>query len=127
MADRVAVFNQGKIEQIGEPQDIYNRPQNPFVANFVGSSNVFPPEITHLLTGHHVYSSLRPEAIRVTNRGKPAIMLHSSFLGAATRLHLELAGTEVTALVPRGTRIPEAGQKIHVAWNDADLHLMEAP
>lgn len=125
LADRVAVLNDGRIEQIGTPQELYARPANEFVARFVGFSNVFPPEITHLLTGHAVYSSLRPEAIRITNRGKTAIVLACSFLGASTRVQMELAGTEVTALLPRGTKVPEPGQKIHVAWNDADLHLME--
>ena len=44
MADRVAVFNDGRIVQIGTPQDIYQRPKTRFVADFVGSSNVLPPD-----------------------------------------------------------------------------------
>jgi putative spermidine/putrescine transport system ATP-binding protein len=44
MADRVAVFNDGRIMQIGTPQDIYRRPATRFVADFVGSSNILPPE-----------------------------------------------------------------------------------
>ncbi len=43
MADRVAIFNEGKIVQVGTPEDIYERPQTRFVADFVGSSNVLPP------------------------------------------------------------------------------------
>src|SRR6218665_3837988 len=43
MADRVAVFNDGKIQQLGTPEDVYKRPQTRFVADFVGSSNVLPP------------------------------------------------------------------------------------
>jgi putative spermidine/putrescine transport system ATP-binding protein len=43
MADRVAVFNDGKVVQEGTPQDIYNRPKTRFVADFVGSSNVLAP------------------------------------------------------------------------------------
>src|SRR5918992_5267002 len=44
MADRVAIFNHGKIVQVGEPQEIYERPRTRFVADFVGSSNVRPPD-----------------------------------------------------------------------------------
>ena len=43
MADRVAIFNDGKIVQVGTPEDIYERPQTRFVADFVGSSNVLSP------------------------------------------------------------------------------------
>ncbi len=43
MANRVAIFNEGKIVQVGSPEDVYERPQTRFVADFVGSSNVFPP------------------------------------------------------------------------------------
>ena len=44
MADRVAIFNDGKIVQVGSPSDIYERPRSRFVADFVGSSNVLSPE-----------------------------------------------------------------------------------
>ncbi len=44
MADRVAIFNDGRIVQVGTPQDIYERPASRFIADFVGSSNVLPPE-----------------------------------------------------------------------------------
>ena len=44
MADRVAVFNDGKLMQVGTPQEIYGSPNSRFVADFVGSSNVLPPD-----------------------------------------------------------------------------------
>ena len=65
MADRVAVFNDGRIMQIGTPEDIYQRPQTRFVADFVGSSNVLPPDFVQRYAGQHRWGSLRPEAIRV--------------------------------------------------------------
>ena len=46
MADRVAIFNEGRIVQIGAPADVYERPQTRFVADFVGSSNVLGPEFS---------------------------------------------------------------------------------
>ena len=45
MADRVAVFNAGRIAQVGTPQEIYDRPRTRFVADFVGSANVLPPAL----------------------------------------------------------------------------------
>ena len=46
MADRVAIFNEGKLVQVGTPRDVYERPQTRFVADFVGSSNVLDPEFS---------------------------------------------------------------------------------
>ena len=44
MADRVALFNDGRVVQVGTPQEIYRQPNSRFVADFVGSSNVLPPD-----------------------------------------------------------------------------------
>lgn len=125
MSDQLVVLSKGKIEQIGTPKSIYFEPSTPFVAGFVGSANVFPPEITHLLTGRRCYASLRPEAIRVMAKGKSARVLSCAFLGASTRLQLDMAGTVVTALIPKTNKVPEEGQMIHVGWKDTDLHVME--
>lgn len=48
LSDRIAVMNQGKIEQVGTPQQIYEQPQTSFVADFIGDTNLFPGEITHV-------------------------------------------------------------------------------
>jgi putative spermidine/putrescine transport system ATP-binding protein len=48
MADRVAIFNEGKIVQVGSPEEIYERPKTKFVADFVGSSNVLSPHFQNL-------------------------------------------------------------------------------
>lgn len=65
MADRVAVFANGRIAQVGTPEDIYDRPATPFVAGFVGSSNVLAPALTRALGGPERWASLRPEALRL--------------------------------------------------------------
>ncbi|TNF10808.1 MAG: ABC transporter ATP-binding protein, partial [Pseudomonadales bacterium] len=70
MADQLAVFNEGKIAQIGTPAEVYDRPATPFVADFVGSSNVLPPSLTAQLGGASSWASLRPEAIRLVAAGK---------------------------------------------------------
>lgn len=123
MADRVAVFNQGRIVQIGRPEDIYYRPEVPFVADFVGSSNILPAA----LTGRLGLTALRPEAVRiVAEGGLPATVQSVSFLGAATRVTCDAAGTRITVLLPRGAPRPAEGETVRLKWDDADLHPMKA-
>ncbi|GHF70351.1 ABC transporter ATP-binding protein [Seohaeicola zhoushanensis] len=124
MADRVAVFNQGQIVQVGAPQDVYYRPQVPFVADFVGSSNVLPPALTERLTGTRRFASLRPEAVRLAADGLPAVLRSASFHGANTRAVFETEDAQIVALLPKGVEIPPEGSAVHLAWDAADLHLM---
>ncbi len=124
MADRVAVFNHGRIQQVGSPRDIYDRPMTPFVADFVGSSNVLPPALVERLTGRAVAASLRPEAIRLGEAGPAAEVTGVTFLGATQRLGLSLDGVALTALVPAGQAAPLPGSTVHLAWDPAALHLM---
>ena len=63
MADRVAIFNDGRIVQVGAPEDIYERPRTRFVADFVGSSNVLPPGFRQGSGRPGRWTSLRPEKI----------------------------------------------------------------
>jgi putative spermidine/putrescine transport system ATP-binding protein len=51
MADRVALFNQSRMVQVGSPEEIYDRPRTRFVADFVGGSNVIEPKVAQLWTG----------------------------------------------------------------------------
>ena len=126
MADRVAVFDQGRIVQAGTPEDIYYRPETPFVADFVGSSNLLPPELTERLGGGRVHAALRPEAVRLAPGGHPARVTGRAFLGQSTRLVLDMDGHRLTALVPRGANLPSEGETVHVGWAPGDLHLMKA-
>lgn len=48
MSDRIAVMHQGKIEQVGSPKQIYEQPHTPFVADFIGNTNLFPGQITRI-------------------------------------------------------------------------------
>ncbi|PRX29393.1 putative spermidine/putrescine transport system ATP-binding protein [Meinhardsimonia xiamenensis] len=125
MADRVAVFNEGRIVQVGTPQDIYYRPRVPFVARFVGSSNVLPPEVTERVAGRHVHAAVRPEALRLGAEGLAATVLSTAFHGAATRVALEAeGGLRLVALLPKGVEVPQEGACVHVTWAREDLHLM---
>ncbi len=126
MADRVAVFNEGKIVQVGSPEDIYYRPEVPFVADFVGSSNVLPPEVTEKMTGRRCQAALRPEALRITEEGHLATVRATSFIGTATRVSLMMEDTPMVALIPKGQVIPAVGEQVRLSWSEGDLHLMRA-
>jgi putative spermidine/putrescine transport system ATP-binding protein len=69
MADRVAVFSQGRIEQLDTPRELYNRPRTAFVANFVGSANVVGADAATALTGRPHAFAIRPELIEIVRPG----------------------------------------------------------
>ena len=126
MADRVAVFNEGRVVQVGPPEEIYRKPRARFVADFVGSSNLLPPDFVADIAGEHKWASLRPEALRcVASGGYEAKVVSRSFLGGATRLSLELRGLRLHALVTAGQDLPAEGENLRVDWDRGDLHLME--
>ncbi|TIX45370.1 MAG: ABC transporter ATP-binding protein [Mesorhizobium sp.] len=128
MADRVAVFNDGKIMQIGTPEDIYQRPKTRFVADFVGSSNVLPPDFVQRYAGQHRWGSLRPESIRIgraNGEGVAARLVSTNYLGATTRLALDAEGLRLHAIVPAGAALPREGEAVVLTFNREHLHLMD--
>ncbi len=124
MSDRVAVFNQGRIQQVGTPEEIYDRPQMPFVADFVGSSNVLPPEMVERLTGRSAPASLRPESIRIGSGRVSGVVVRKSFLGSATRIGVACEGAMLDVLLPKGSEVPATGAKVSLAWEADALHVM---
>ncbi len=127
MADHLAVFNEGRIVQIGTPDAVYSRPATRFVADFVGSSNVLPPAVTQSLGGPAAWSSLRPEALRlVPAAGAPlgGPVTARRYLGAGTRLTVQAAGAEVAVLVPSGQAAPATGEVVGLGFDPAALHVM---
>ncbi len=65
MSDRLAVFNRGKIEQVGTPADVYERPMTTFVAGFVGTSNLLAGETARAVLGNDGTYTVRPEKIQL--------------------------------------------------------------
>ena len=134
MADRVAIFNSGRIVQVGTPEDIYERPMTRFVADFVGSSNVLDPAFTAGAGGPGKWTSLRPEKIGVARgKSKPpagaariaATIASVHYQGAATRLHARTAtGQTLNILVPSSEGRFVLDEPVVLHWSKDALHVM---
>jgi putative spermidine/putrescine transport system ATP-binding protein len=81
MSDRIAVFNEGRIEQVGTPAEVYERPATPFVAGFVGTSNLLAGDVAHEVVGQTGTFTVRPEKIRLADPDAPVAGDESSALG----------------------------------------------
>jgi putative spermidine/putrescine transport system ATP-binding protein len=99
MSDRLAVFNQGKVEQVGSPADVYERPGTAFVAGFIGVSNVLEGEVAARITGSPHAFTVRPEKIAFVTAEAEVDGSHCTatghvrevvYLGAITRYIVEL-------------------------------------
>jgi putative spermidine/putrescine transport system ATP-binding protein len=133
MADRVAIFNDGKIVQVGRPVDVYERPQTRFVADFVGSSNIISPALASSLGFPAKWASLRPEKIRVlAAREKPAAgeitvpatVTAVHYQGSVTRLNTVLTGDNILSVVSPSAP-PSTTGAITLAWPRTAMHIME--
>jgi len=101
MSDRLAVFNEGRVAQIGTPADVYEKPETDFVAGFVGVSNVLTGDAARAVTGDDAAFTIRPEKIElagtdaVAGPDRCAARGHVRevvYLGALTRYVVELDG-----------------------------------
>ncbi|MEV6489230.1 ABC transporter ATP-binding protein [Actinoplanes sp. NPDC051633] len=135
LADRIAVLRDGRIEQVGTPDQIWRTPATLFVARFVGSPamNVLPgdgplvPDGAPGPVGGRHRIGVRPEAVRVGDIGAAAIVERVDVVGEDAYAFLRLAdgGAPVTARVPASAR-PVVGESIRVAVRWADVHLFDA-
>ncbi|GLK74106.1 ABC transporter ATP-binding protein [Ancylobacter dichloromethanicus] len=125
MADRVAVFNEGRIVQVGPPEAVYERPATRFVAGFVGSANVLDARQSQALGGPARPCSLRPEKILLLAPGAPgpdgavlvaAEVTEVSYQGPVRRVSARTSeGLALTAAVPAGTTGIMAGATVRLA------------
>ncbi len=128
MADRVAVFNEGRIVQVGSPEEIYQRPRTRFVADFVGSANVLSPDICTRAGAPGGWASLRAEAVRLVSAGEGLVqgkIVSRRYLGAVSRVHIDIGGADIAADLPSGAPIPETGHAVGLTWDATALHRME--
>ncbi len=132
MSDRIAVFNEGKVEQVGTPAEVYEHPSTPFVAGFVGTSNLVDGEMAMRITGSPRRFSIRPEKIHLSDAS--LTNGHDSFsadgrvrdvvyLGLYTRYLVELAGGGDLVVVEQNLKttsmdvMKARGQPVRLYWN----------
>jgi putative spermidine/putrescine transport system ATP-binding protein len=125
MSSRVAVFNHGRIEQVGTPREIYDHPATMFVAGFVGTSNLLPAQLSQDLFGVFRTHSVRPERIRIVQQTVSDVEVSVEgtvddvqYLGADCRVRVRLAdGTHLLASVPSDGLVGVAvGGTARLAW-----------
>ena len=125
MSSRVAVFNHGRIEQVGTPREIYDHPSTMFVAGFVGTSNLLPAQLSQDLFGVFRTHSVRPERIRIVQQtvsdsevSVEGIVDDVQYLGADCRVRVRAAdGTHLLANVPSDGLVGVAvGGTARLAW-----------
>jgi putative spermidine/putrescine transport system ATP-binding protein len=132
MSDRIAVFNEGKIEQIGSPAEVYETPASPFVAGFVGTSNLISGEVARRITGSEQMFSVRPEKIHMGSaNGKVEegmVSINGTirdviYLGLFTRYLVEIEGGSDLVVVEQNLKttsmdvLSAKGQKVCLSWH----------
>jgi putative spermidine/putrescine transport system ATP-binding protein len=131
MSDRLAVFNHGRIEQVGTPADVYERPATAFVAGFVGVSNIVEGEVARAITGSPDKFSIRPEKIHIRESGAPVSQAECAvegrirdvvYLGVNTRYLVEVNGALDLTVVEQNLRttsmsaLAKRGQPVLLVW-----------
>jgi putative spermidine/putrescine transport system ATP-binding protein len=115
MSDHVAVFNEGRIEQVGTPNEIYERPATEFVAGFVGTSNI--------IERNGLRVSVRPERITFNGHGEAATIKHVVFVGAFTRYLVDTdTGDHLTVVRQNDGSSLAPGTRVQLAWRAEDAY-----
>ena len=140
MSDRLAVFNGGRIEQLGPPNEIYEHPATPFVAGFVGASNLVDADLAQRLSGTAQGFTIRPERIRIvdpaTTASENACIADGTiedvqYLGATTRFDVTVAGGGRLTVMRQnagddGGGALRPGDPVRLAFERSAIHRMRA-
>ena len=130
MSDRIAVFSDGRLEQVGTPGEIYERPVNEFVAGFVGTSNVIERDGRKLM--------IRPEKIRLLSDGEDVpgslagVVREVAYLGSVTRYVVETDRGETIVVLRQNLdmsaeqALHERGRKVRLLWRREDESVLGA-
>ena len=153
MSDRVAVFNRGKIEQIGTPRQVYDEPATRFVAEFIGETNLIEGVVARIsggeaavrlssgaeivsavsagvATGETVYLSVRPERIELAearnaqNNCLETEVTDSVYQGDHLRVELAAGSHSLIAKLGRRSREFEPGTKVYAAFSAGDCRVI---
>jgi putative spermidine/putrescine transport system ATP-binding protein len=130
MSDRIAVFSNGRIEQVGTPGEVYERPANEFVAGFVGTSNIIVREGRRYL--------VRPEKIRMLTTAEAddastvrGVVQDVAYLGTVTRYVVALDGGETLTVLRQNLEtsaasvLEERGRPVRLTWRAQDASLLD--
>jgi len=134
MADRVAVFRDGRVEQLDTPRGLYVRPRTAFVARFVGSANVVEAQTAHRMTGTAQAFAIRPELIDVLPHDATppdgtmacaGVIEDVQYHGASSRWHVRLDdGSSLSAVLAEtgaGNVPRQPGGRVRLAWSPDSL------
>lgn len=131
MSDRIAVFNEGRIEQIGTPREVYELPHTKFVASFLGASNIFEPSASDQLLGVSETVNVRPEQIHVRPLNSKISsdevslvgeVLEAAYVGAntifliQTESGLRLTSRRSNEELPDGITRFKSGDRVLAVW-----------
>ena len=131
MSDRIAVFNEGSIEQIGTPQEVYEKPQTKFVASFLGVSNIFDGAAAKEIFGSSTMVNIRPERIKLVpadtklstgESGVVGTIIEASYIGATTIYLIQtqsgqrVIATRLNEELPDQINRFETGDRVGAVW-----------
>ena len=136
MSDRIAVFNHGRIDQLGTPGDVYDHPTTAFVAGFVGASNLVEGALARRLTGRDGLYMVRPERITLGPDGDAGASVNGRiaevvYLGMHTRYHVETGDgdrliVDLQNLAGRGTAAGlGVGAPVSLSWSAEHMQPLE--
>ena len=118
MADRIAVLNKGRIEQVASPKQLYQKPQTLFVAQFIGR-----PQINVLPVSEGVIRAIRPECLAITPQGLRCRVQHREWLGSSQILTLESDLGLLRMLTSAEQTVSEV---LSVGWAQQDEHRFDS-
>lgn len=150
MADRIVIMNGGRIEQLGTPSDLYERPKTAFVAGFLGASNLLegtaagdgrvkladgtlvqvPPEALPNRTGA-VQIGVRPEKLRIggeEGNELAGVVTESAYIGVSTQYIVDTPAGPVTVYVQNdrpGGQVA-TGERLTLSWSPASTFVVDA-
>jgi putative spermidine/putrescine transport system ATP-binding protein len=119
MSDRIAVFNHGRIEQVGSPAEVYERPATSFVAGFVGTSNLLRGEVAERIVGRTGTFTVRPEKIRLANPADPVAEDESSATGSIRDVIYLGSDTRYVVALDAGGQLVVTAQNLTISSMEA--------
>jgi multiple sugar transport system ATP-binding protein len=132
LADRIVVLRDGLVEQVGTPRELYERPGNLFVAQFIGSPkmNILSPDVAARLGEMPAGArriGARPEHLKIAQQGERTLLGRTTvieYMGALSLLHIALENGD-TCLVVHDGEAPAEGTSVHLAIDPQHLHFFD--